>query len=370
MNLFNYHGTIKNYLKIDDFLEAYEINEDDLILSSHGIYQRYLKEKSINAHFIFHDDFAKGEPSDEKIDSIIESANQLNYTRVIAIGGGSVIDIAKILSLKDVKHSIDYFENKIDLIKDKKLLAIPTTCGTGSEVTNIVVSAIVSKNTKMGMSDETLLPDEAILIPEFLEDLPFKVYMHSSIDALIHAVESYLSPNANQITDALSLQAIKNIFEIYNTISTAGKEQRKESFNKILIASTLAGLSFNNAGVGAVHALSYPLGAKYHVPHGESNFQFFTEVMKTYYDKNPKGKIKTILKLIEQLFNFKRDHFEQLNQLICNLVEKPKLRTYGMKAEEIDLFAHRVMDTQQRLLKNNYERLTYEEIKKIYKNLY
>jgi 4-hydroxybutyrate dehydrogenase len=222
----------------------------------------------------------------------------------------------------------------------------------------------------MGMSHQSLLPDEAILIPEFLEALPFKVYMHSSIDALIHAVESYLSPKANQITDALSIEAIQTIIEIYNTLDTVGKDQRKASFNQMLTASTLAGLSFNNAGVGAVHALSYPLGAQYHVPHGESNFQFFTEVMKTYHQKNPTGKIKNLITLIEQVFGYETDHFEQLNQLICRLIEKPNLRDYGMVKEDIELFSKRVIDTQQRLLKNNYERLTYEEIKSIYKKLY
>ena len=139
----------------------------------------------------------------------------------------------------------------------------------------------------------------------------------------------------------------------------------------MLIASNYAGIAFGNTGVGAVHALSYPLGGNYHVPHGEANYQFFTEVFKFYYKKKPFGNITEVNALLAHLLETDTEHvYEELDYLLGKLLSKNPLHTYGMKPEEIDGFTDNVLQTQQRLLANNHVELTREEIKEIYSTLY
>ncbi len=150
-----------------------------------------------------------------------------------------------------------------------------------------------------------------------------------------------------------------------------GPEYRLERLKEMLIASNYAGIAFGNTGVGAVHALSYPLGGNYHVPHGEANYQFFTEVFKFYYKKKPFGNITEVNALLAHLLETDTEHvYEELDYLLGKLLSKKPLHTYGMKPEEIDGFTGNVLQTQQRLLANNHVELTREEIKEIYSTLY
>ena len=120
--------------------------------------------------------------------------------RIIAIGGGTIIDVSKIFALKDISPIDDLYDGKIKPVKDKELIIVPTTCGTGSEVTNVAVLALISRQTKKGLAVNEMYADKAVLIPELLKTLPFKVFATSSIDALVHAVESALSPKASETT--------------------------------------------------------------------------------------------------------------------------------------------------------------------------
>jgi len=224
----------------------------------------------------------------------------------------------------------------------------------------------------MGLAIDELFPDYAVLFPSLLENLPFEYFVYSSMDALIHACESYLSPKANPYTEIFSIKAIEMILNGYSSIITQGKESRKELIESFLIASNYAGIAFGNAGVGAVHALSYPLGGIYHVPHGEANYQFFTEVFKLYNQKNPEGKIADINKLIASIIkeqNISR-LYNSLDVFLSHLIAKKSLRSYGMKEEEKSLFTDSVIEKQQRLLGNNYVPLSREEIFTIYSNLF
>ena len=139
----------------------------------------------------------------------------------------------------------------------------------------------------------------------------------------------------------------------------------------MLIASNYAGIAFGNTGVGAVHALSYPRRGNSPVPHGEANYQFFTEVFKFYYKKKPFGNITEVNALLAHLLETDTEHvYEELDYLLGKLLSKKPLHTYGMKPEEIDGFTGNVLQTQQRLLANNHVELTREEIKEIYSTLY
>jgi len=247
---------------------------------------------------------------------------------------------------------------------------LPTTCGTGSEVTNISIAEITSKHTKMGLADDAIVADDAVLVPELLKGLPFKFYACSAIDALVHATESYVSPKSNPYTRLYCRAAIEIIIDVFQGIAANGPEYRFERLGDMLMASNYAGIAFGNTGVGAVHALSYPLGGSYHVPHGESNYQFFTEVFKLYNAKNPSGDIARLNDLLCVQLGVNENPYPVLDELLGKLIPKNKLRVYGMKPEEIQGFTSSVLQTQQRLLANNYVSLSEEEIREIYKVLY
>ncbi|GKT30955.1 Iron-type alcohol dehydrogenase-like protein, partial [Aduncisulcus paluster] len=171
MKLFSMNTELHRFDNLVEFTEAFSLGESDLILTSRGMHKRSLAPLNLPCRYIFHDDYGKGEPTNKKIDALLSDAGQNPFERIIAIGGGSVLDIAKILSLKNVEKSQDAFERKLELKKEHELICVPTTCGTGSEVTNISIMEIPEKSTKMGLADPLLIPDHAILIPELLLDL-------------------------------------------------------------------------------------------------------------------------------------------------------------------------------------------------------
>lgn len=369
MNLFKYSGRVSQYETLNQAFDALAMTDEDLIFTSKRIKNNVINHDKYQV--LCHDYFGEGEPSDQKIDSLKEALKNYNFSRLIAIGGGSVMDIAKILILKGNYKTQLYFEKKVPIVKEKSLICLPTTCGTGSEVTQITIAFMHNLGTKLGLSHPDLLPDEAILVPELLRNIPFKIYMHSGIDALIHSIEAFLSPKATIYTDLLATQSIEMILNTFDQLSLNNKEKSFYKPKIMLMASNLAGLAFGNAGVGAIHALSYPLGGTYHVPHGESNYLFLNGVLNIYLNKNPKGKISSLLSIIAKSLKVsKEDALKALNALLEDLIPIQGLSSYGMKYKDIVTFSQLVIDTQQRLLVNNYEEITQDEIQTLYRNLY
>lgn len=354
-----------------EFVEAFPLTEKDLVLTNEYIYQPYFGALNLPCKVVYQENYGLGEPSDEMIDKIFNEIKDIDFNRVIAIGGGSVIDIAKLFVIKNAKNTLELFDKAIPMIKDKELIIIPTTCGTGSEATNISIAEIKSKGTKMGLAIDELYADYAIIIPEMVKTLPYKFFVTSSIDALIHAVESFVSPKSNCYTELFSLKAIEIIIKNYIQVIEKGEEYREELIEEFLIASNYAGIAFANTGVGAVHALSYPVGGTYHVPHGEVNYQFFVEVFKTYNRLNPNGKITELNNIIAELIGTNVENvYDELEKLLNNLLPKKALKEYGMKEEEIEEFTSSVLEKQQRLLANNYTELSRDEIKGIFARLF
>lgn len=376
--MFTIKTTISNYQTFSEFAEAFALSENDLVITQSFLYEPFIKPLNLPCTFIMQNEYGSGEPSDEMMNNILKEVKGKSYSRVIGVGGGTIIDIAKLFVLKDLDNVTNAFERKIPIVKEKRLVIVPTTCGTGSEVTNISIAEIKSKHTKMGLADNAILPDDAVLIPELLKGLPFKFYAYSAIDALIHAMESYLSPKANAHTQLFSQKAIEMILGVFMGIAEHGEEYRFDHLEEMLTASNFAGIAFGNAGVGAIHALSYPLGGGYHVPHGEANYQFLTEVFKVYFEKNPNGNIHDLNEVLARNLNIDRELlkseprivYQKLDELLGKLIPKNPLRHYSMKNSEIDEFTTSVLKTQQRLLANNYVPLDKKEIKRIYQALY
>ena len=198
---------------------------------------------------------------------------------VVALGGGSVLDTAKGVCMVVSSGVSDISELQgVDVFNKRTVpfVAIPTTCGTGSEVTKVAVIEDREKGIKLAFASQAVFPDVAILDGDFVETLPAKILAATAMDALTHAVESYTSVNKNPVADALGLVAVKLIFE--NVVKALGGNEKARM--ELLVASTLAGMAFSNSMVGMVHAVSHAIGGVAGVPHGVANAILLPHVIR------------------------------------------------------------------------------------------
>lgn len=351
---------------VDELFETFQIGKDDLILTNEYVLMPHLGGIKPECTFLFQEKFGTGEPSDEMIDGILREANKRDYKRIFAVGGGTVIDIGKLMVFGPEYTCGELFEKGAALPKKRQLIAVPTTCGTGSEVTCISIAEIKAKHTKMGLAVEQLFPDRSVLIPALLKTIPYGVFAASSIDALIHAIESFISPKASICTKLFSEKAMGMILLGYKKVLASGEDAAviQNEMSEFLIASCFAGIAFANAGVGAVHATSYPLGANFHIPHGQANYLMFGAVMDAYR-KN--GADMAELEGILGKILLTGKVWDALRELLDGILTRKPLREYGMAEMQIGQFADSVLKTQQRLLVNNAAVLSQDDIETIYK---
>lgn len=355
-----------------EFHEEFKVGKDDLLVTNEWMYTPYVAPLGIETNVIYQEKFGAGEPSDEMIDAMVAEMKKYNFKRIIAFGGGTIVDICKVLALDVPEKSVELFTGAVAPKKIKELIVVPTTCGTGSEVTNVAIAELKTLHVKKGLAVEETYPDIAVLVPETIKGLPYKFFVTSSVDALIHAIESYLSPKASPFTEIYSLKAIEMIMAGYKEIVAHGEDERLKHLKEFVLASNYAGIAFGNAGCGAVHALSYSIGGAFHVAHGEANYQFFTEVFKMYTRKNPEGKIKKATAIFADVLGCdpNGDVYGELEKFLNKLILKKPLREYGMVEAQIDEFTKSTLENQQRLLANNYVPLSEADLREIFANLY
>ncbi len=357
-----------------EFHEEFKLGKGDILVTNEWMYTPYVAPLGIDIPVIYQEKYGMGEPTDEMMDAMKVDMDKYEYDRIIAFGGGTIVDICKVLSCEIPDKAADLYTGKVEAKRIKELVLVPTTCGTGSEVTNVAVASIPSMDLKKGIATEETYADCAVLIPESLAGLPDKVFATSSVDALIHAVESFLSPKASPFTDLFGAKAIEMIMNGYAKIIERGgntKENRADLLKDFAIASNYAGIAFGNAGCGAVHALSYAHGGAFHIPHGEANFICFTEVFKMYMRKQPTGKIEVLNKMLADVMGCDLANvYDELDAFLGKILDKKPLKEYGMTEDQVAPFAKSTVDNQQRLLGNNYVPLTEEEIAEIFQNLY
>lgn len=354
------------------FAEEFKLGPSDLILTNEYIYKPYFGDMNLGCTILYQEQYGMGEPTDTMTEAIMQDAAKSGCKRVVAIGGGTVIDIAKVLAVAG-NESVDALYDKAPngLEKRRALVILPTTCGTGSEVTNIAILNRTRLGVKMGLVGPAMYADAAVLIPELLEGLPFGVFATSSIDALVHAVESSLSPKATPYTKLFGYKAIEMIIRGYQTIVKEGKDARIPLLEDFLIASNYAGFAFGTAGCAAVHALSYPLGSKYHVPHGESNYAMFTGVLKNYMELKQDGEIAVMNAYLAGLLGCKVENvYDALEALLNQILPKKPLHEYGVTEADLKEFTKSVMETQGRLMGNNFVPLDEARVLKIYTELF
>lgn len=213
-------------------------------------------------------------------EELVAYTRKNEFDMVIGVGGGSALDLTKLAGVLashegNVADYLNLTGTKQIMKKGLPTILIPTTSGTGSEVTNISVLSL--ETTKDVITHDYLLADVAIVDPALTISLPPKVTAATGIDALTHAVEAYISKNASPVSDALALQAIRLISNAIRTAVSNGED--KQARTDMSYGSYLAGLAFFNAGVAGVHALAYPLGGQFHIAHGDSNAVLLPYVM-------------------------------------------------------------------------------------------
>ncbi len=357
---------------VSQFAEEFAIGEGDLVITNEYIYQPYFGAMDLKCDVLYQERYGKGEPNDEMVEAMIADMKKLGaHRRVIGIGGGTVLDISKLFALKYLHPIEDLYDRKLPVEKDKELVLVPTTCGTGSEVTNIAILAFLKRNTKFGLADDAMYADKAVLIPEFLENLPYPVFATSSIDALVHAVESSLSPKATPYTKLFGYKAIEMILNGYVRMVAEGKEARIPLLNDFLIASNFAGLAFGTAGCAAVHAMSYPLGGTFHVAHGESNYAIFKGVIKNYLEIKTDGAIAELAGFIGSVLGCSESEaFDKMFGILDQILTRKTLKEYGADDEMMKVWTNEVMTGQQRLMRNNFVPLDADRVLKIYRELY
>lgn len=314
--------------------------------------------------------------------------NEQDTDVIIGLGGGSSIDLSKVMALllKYGGHPRDYVGENLVPGPIAPLIAIPTTAGTGSEVTSVAVLNDTENKVKAGISDNNLRPAVALLDPELTIDLPAYITACSGIDALSHAIEAYtaksfkyiqaegelLFQGANPISDALALEAIRLIA---NSLTLAVQQgSHLEARENMLMGSLLAGMAFSNAGTAAAHALAYPIGGLCKSPHGE-----LTGLLLPYVMDYNVGVIPEKLARIAEAFNIDNKDLGTNEAAITavddvfNLVKRvglpTKLSQIGIKEEDLPGIAEKAL-TIERIIRNNPRVPTRESLIELLETAY
>ncbi len=262
---------------IDDYLKAM----NPVLVTDIGIVQSGLLEKIVSqipGITIF--DQIEANPKSDTINKIAIKMRKLVPDLVIGLGGGSPLDAGKALALLGTNPgNIEDYEGKEKYKNDPlPFLAIPTTCGTGSEVTWVSVITDVNRKFKMSVKGPKMYPAVSIVDPDLIKTLPPSIIASTGCDALTHAVEAYLSKPATIITDNNAVKAVKLILSAIEGAFCDIKNNHKDREN-LMYGSTIAGFAFGNSDVTAVHCISESIGALYDIPHGVANSIFLPFVL-------------------------------------------------------------------------------------------
>lgn len=312
------------------------------------------------------------EPDYHQAQHMVDAFKVTGADFIIAVGGGSVMDVAKLASIlaTDEYTVKDLLDNPLLAKKQVPSLMIPTTAGTGSEATPNSIVAVPEKELKVGIVNPEMIADFVILDGRLIKNLPMKIAAATGVDALCHAIECFTSTKANPFSNTFALEALDLIMN--NIIEACTNSDAMDAKNKMLLGSFYAGVAITASGTTAVHALSYPLGGKYHIAHGVSNAILLMPVMRfnepvikerlaLAYDRvvhQPTENLTTV----DEKANYM---IEKMGEIVKTLEIPTSLETFNVPKDDLDVLVEAGMQVT-RLLVNNMREVTPEDARKIY----
>lgn len=345
------------FKKLDGYLNELGILKGLIVVDKNVLKTSYVKNiidgfkgKSISHYDVIEYNF--GEPT---YDLLEKYRFEIPYECVIGIGGGSVLDFAKGLAFlaTNKNDAVSYKGFPKNINKPIPVIAIPTTAGTGSEVTYNAVFLDSSRKRKLGINTKLNFPVLAILDPKLLESCPMPVMISSGMDVLTHAVESYGAQQSNYLTRLLSE---KSMLIAINNLEKAIKTKNIFYISNMMLAAYVAGIALMNSGSGPAGALSYILGPQFDIPHGLAGAVFLPHIIK---HNEKKGFEYPIKNLSSKVF------------ALCKLlyIDCYNIRKYGVKkASNLRVLAEGI-ETLQPAFNQNPVKFTVEDAKKIIKEM-
>ena len=328
-----------------------------------------IKEAGAEAHIF---DNIPAEPSYIQVQEVVDEVTGTGTELVVAVGGGSVMDTAKLACVcAGAPYTVhDLLKDPARARKQLHCVAVPTTAGTGAEATINAIVAVPEDEVKIGIVNDAMMPDVVLLDVRMVQNLPRSIAAATGVDAMCHAIECFTCKKANPFSDTFAIEAFDLI--INNIEHACDSKDDLEAKRAMQIAALYGGIAITASGTTAVHGLSYPLGGKYHVPHGVSNAILLSPVMHfnepairdrlaAAYDHAIKGDAKTEEEKSAAVI-------KRMDEIVEHLDIPKTLDALGVHDAPIDWLAEAGIQ-QQRLLSNNKREVTLEDAKAIYRQI-
>lgn len=334
-----------------------------------GLLEPVLKQLASESITVTLFDAVEADPPEATVLSAVQAAEAAACDGVLGFGGGSPMDVAKLVAClagSGLALPAIYGIEQV-AARSLPLILVPTTAGTGSEVTPIAIVTTPS-HEKKGVVARCLIADLAVLDPELTLGLPAHVTAATGIDAMVHAIEAYTSRHRkNVLSDVLAREGLRLLYGALPKVLADGRDIAARS--DMLLGSCFAGMAFANAPVAAVHALAYPLGSHFHLPHGLSNALVLVPVLEF----NMAAASTLYGELAEQVTQAQGAPEARARQFVAAMTEMlkrsglpPSLYAAGVPEGQIELLSSEAMK-QTRLLVNNPVELTIDDVRTIYR---
>ena len=314
------------------------------------------------------------EPTYMQAQKLVDEFRQSGADFIVAVGGGSAMDTAKLASLLVTdKYTIkDLLDDPLLGVKTVPTCLIPTTAGTGSEATQNAIVGVPEKELKIGIVNPSMIPDYVILDAEMIRNLPRKIAAATGIDAMAHAIECFTSNKANPFSDTFALEAFDLI--INNIEKACDDPTAMAEKNNMQIAAFYGGAAIACSGTTAVHALSYPLGGKYHIAHGVSNAILLVPVMEfnepairerlaIAYDRVVHGEKECTTVEEKSAWVVRR-----MGEIVKHLDIPTSLREFNVSPDDLESLVEAGMQVT-RLLVNIMREVTADDARRIYQRV-
>lgn len=349
----------------------------DIIMEKLGYVEKCMQQLNKKGIIVSTYNKVDAEPTNIHVLEALSLCKEEKCDFIIGIGGGSCIDAAKAVAVLYTNGGEveDYVQKDIEIENNPlPLIAIPTTSGTGSEVTSVAVITNKKTDVKMMMKHPSFIPKVAIIDPVLTSSLPPQITAATGIDALCHAIEAYISKFSQPLTDVLALSAIESIMKYLRIAYEDGHNM--EAREAMMIASLQAGIAFSNASVTLVHGMSRPVGALFHVPHGISNAILLPTVLEFTKTSAVKRLAKIGRNLNKDLYSNSDEEVADYTigeiKKLCYDLRIPNLKEYGIDEIEFENAISKMASDaiESGSPANNPRVPSYDEIKELYRECF